>query len=112
MYNEQKTERGSYHRADRNLALKNREDELQLNVNELEAKKTELQKTTAELQQHLAELQEIPIKQEDIISTNDVFIPSPNRVFNYYRSENKTLHYPPQVESSSRAIIFDTKDLF
>jgi hypothetical protein len=41
---------------DRNLALKNREDELQLNVNELEAKKTELQKTTAELQQHLAEL--------------------------------------------------------
>jgi hypothetical protein len=105
---------------DRNLALKKREDELQLNVNELEAKKTELQKTTIELQQHLAELQENntyhddlnpEVKQEDIISTNDVFIPSPNRVFNYHRSENEAFHYPPQV-SSTRAIIFDTKDLF
>jgi predicted transcriptional regulator len=43
---------------DRNLALKNREDELQLNINELAAKEIELQKTTTELQQHLAELQE------------------------------------------------------
>ncbi|MGH9951901.1 MAG: hypothetical protein ACRD5J_09765 [Nitrososphaeraceae archaeon] len=41
---------------DRNLALKNREDELQLNVDKLEAKEIELQKTTIELQQHLAEL--------------------------------------------------------
>ena len=41
---------------DRNLALKNREDELQSSVNDLEIKETKLQKTTAELQQHLAEL--------------------------------------------------------
>ena len=44
--------------------------------------------------------------------TNDVFIPSPNMVFNYDPNENETLHYPPQVDSSSRTLIFDTKDLF
>jgi hypothetical protein len=43
---------------DRNLALKNREDELQSSINDLEIKETELQKTTTELQQHLAKLQE------------------------------------------------------
>jgi hypothetical protein len=78
----------------------------------LEAKEIELQKTTTELhQQHLAKLQEnntyrdnlnLEVKQEEVILTNDVFIPN----------ENETLHYPPQVESSSRTIIFDTKDLF
>jgi predicted transcriptional regulator len=105
---------------DRNITLKKREDELQLSISELEAKKDELQKATAGPNQILAELQinnientiNPEVKQEDIISTNDVFIPSPNRVFNYYRSENKTLHYPPQVEPSSRTLIFDTKDLF
>ena len=40
---------------DRNLALKRREDELQLNVNELEAKKTELQKTISGSEQRLAQ---------------------------------------------------------
>ena len=42
---------------DRNLALKNREDALQRNVDESEAKKAELEKTTTELQQQLTELQ-------------------------------------------------------
>lgn len=42
------------------------------------------------------------VKQGEVILTNDVFIPSPNMVFDYHRSENKTLHYPPPVESSSR----------
>jgi uncharacterized protein YerC len=102
---------------DRNLALKKREDELQLNVDKLEAKEIELQKTTIELQQHLAELQENntyhddlnpEVKQEDIISTNDELIPS----LNYHKNENETLLYPNQVEPSSRALIFDTKDLF
>ena len=62
---------------DRNLELRKRNDELQLNVNKLEAKKTELQKTTTELQQHLAELQENntyrdnlnPEVKQEIIST-------------------------------------------
>jgi hypothetical protein len=79
-----------------------------------------LQNTTIELQQHLAKLQinnvyndnqNSEVKQEDIISTNDVFIPSPNMIIDYHPNENEALHYPPQV-SSSRAIIFDTKDLF
>ena len=78
---------------DRNIALKNREDELQLNINELEAKEIELQKATIDLQQHLAEFNEyngnkdvnLKVQQEDVTS---------------------------QVESSSRTIIFDTKDLF
>jgi len=43
---------------DRNLALKNREDELLLSISDLENKKSELEKTTAELQQHSADIQE------------------------------------------------------
>ena len=93
---------------------------LQLNVNKLEAKKTELQKTTTELQQHLAELQENntyrdnlnPEVKQEIISTNDVFIPSPNMIIDYQQNENETLHYPSQVEPSFRTLIFDTTDLF
>ena len=38
---------------DRNLALKKREDELQLNVDNLEAKEIELQKTICRLEQHI-----------------------------------------------------------
>ena len=94
------------HFCDLNLELRKRNDELQLNVNKLEAKKTELQKTTTELQQHLAELQENntyrdnlnPEVKQEIISTNDVFIPSPNMVIDYHQNENETLHYPSQVE--------------
>jgi uncharacterized protein YerC len=106
---------------DRNLALKNREVELQSSVNDLEIKEAELQKTTTELQQHLAELQENntyrdylnpEVKQENIISTNDAFVPSSNMVIDYHQNENESLSYPPRVESASRTIIFDTKDLF
>jgi predicted transcriptional regulator len=77
---------------DRNLALKNREDELQLSVKELEAKEAELQKTT--LNESLSELQE---------NNTDNIDPDP---------EAETFQYPPQVEPSSRTLIFDTKDLF
>jgi predicted transcriptional regulator len=61
---------------DRNLALKNREDELQRNIDEMENKKAELQKTITGLKQQLSELKEnnacnnnlnLQIKQEDII---------------------------------------------
>ena len=66
---------------DRNLALKNREDELQRSINELEAKKTELQRTAPE---HPAGRQENSayndnlnpgIKQAEAIFTNDVLMP-------------------------------------
>jgi predicted transcriptional regulator len=105
---------------DRNLALRKREDELLFSIGELDNKKDELQKTTTELQQHL-EIQEnnaccdnlnLQIKQEEVIFTYDVFIPPSNMVIDYHPNENETLHYPPQVDSSSRTIIFDTKDLF
>jgi predicted transcriptional regulator len=104
---------------DRNLALKNREDELQLSINELEAKKAELHMTTTEPEQQLSELREsnagndnlnLGIKQEEVIFTNDVFIPPSNMAIDYHPNENETLL--PQVDSSSRTIIFDTKDLF
>jgi hypothetical protein len=61
---------------DRNLALKKREDELQLNIDKLEAKEIELQKTIIRLEQHLSVLTTNlypEVMQEDIISTNDVF---------------------------------------
>ena len=57
----------------------------------------------------------IEVQQEDhVISINDVLIPQPNVSINYHQNqnENKPFHFPPQVESSSRALIFDTKDLF
>jgi hypothetical protein len=41
---------------DRNLALKKREDELQLNVDKLEAKEIELQRTISRFEQHLSVL--------------------------------------------------------
>ena len=106
---------------DRNLALKKREDELQLNVNKLEAKEIELQKTTIELQQHLADLQENnayndnlnpEVKQHHIISTDDILMPQPENAMNH-SNENGIFPRPSRVEpSSSRTVIFDTKNLF
>jgi predicted transcriptional regulator len=107
---------------DRNLALKNREDELQSSINDLEIKETELQKTTTELQLHLAKLQEndayndnlnLEIKQEEVIFSNDVFIRPSNMVIDYnHPNEEGTLHHPSKVGPSSGTLIFDTKDLF
>lgn len=43
----------------------------------------------------------------------DVLTQQPNMTINYHQNENETLHYRPQVEpSTSRTLIFDTKDLF
>jgi DNA repair exonuclease SbcCD ATPase subunit len=106
---------------DRNLALKNREDELQHSINELDSKKAELEKTTTRLKQQLAELQEnnayndilnLEVKQDAVISTDDVLIPQPVVAINSDQNENETLHYPSKVEPSSGKLIFDTKDLF
>jgi hypothetical protein len=95
---------------DRNLKLKKREDELQLSTTELEAKENKLQRTISGLKQQLSELQEfnvdnntidLEIKQEKAIFTNDVFIPPPNMVIDYYSNESDTFHYSPQAKASS-----------
>ena len=99
---------------DRNLELKKREDELQLYFNELEGKVAELQKTR--FNESLSELQDNEvdnsnlnsyIKQEDILSTNDISLPA----ISYHQNEDETPQYPFQVESTSRTLICDTKDL-
>lgn len=54
---------------------------------------------------------EIKQMEEEVISMNNVLIPSPDMTNNYHQNENET-HYPLQVEPSlPRALIFDTKDL-
>jgi uncharacterized protein YlxW (UPF0749 family) len=103
---------------DRNLKLKKREDELQLSINKLEAREKELQKTTTEFQQHVSRLTENnaynthlnqEVKQEGIISTNDVSIPPLNAAVK--SNQNEKLGYHTQTESSYGKI-FDTKDFF
>lgn len=101
---------------DRNIALKNREDELLLNIGELEARESVLQKATTELQRHISELQHqynnklnLEITKEDF-SSNDVLIPSSNMEINYHQNENETPHYPTQMGPSSGTLIFDTGD--
>jgi ribosomal protein S4 len=107
----------------RNLALKNREDELQLSINELEIKETELQKTSTGLKQQLSEHRENnvfdnnldpEIKQEEVISINDISVLPLNIAVNYHPTENNEIlhHHPTQAEPSSRTLIFDTKDLY
>ena len=106
---------------DSNVALKKRENELRHTIDELEAKKAELQKP--KLNEPLPEIHEnngnkdvsLEVRQEDdVISINDVLISQPNMSINYNQNENEneTCHYPSQVESSSRTLIFDTKDLY
>src|ERR687892_235399 len=103
---------------DRNLALKNREDEFRLSISELEAKKAELQNTI--LTESISEFQgkayntnvSLEVEQKEVIPINDVFTSSSNRMIGSHPNENKILHYPSQVEPSSRTLIFDTKDLF
>ncbi|HYZ59048.1 MAG TPA: hypothetical protein VE544_05260, partial [Nitrososphaeraceae archaeon] len=96
---------------DRNVALKRREDELRLSISELERKETRLNESLSEFQDNNADNDCLApeVKQENIISTNDVFIPLPNMVINSHQNENE-MH--TQVEPSSRALVFDTKDLF
>ena len=98
------------------MELKKREDELQHSINELEAKKTELQETTADSNQHVTEFQEtnadLEMEQEIVMLMNDLSTPPPNIAISYHQNENEMPHYPSQVESTSRTLICDTKDLF
>ena len=96
---------------DRNVALKKREDELRLNISELERKETRLNESLSEFQDNNTDNDCLApeVEQENIISTNDVFIPPPNMVINSHQNENE-MH--TRVEPSSRALVFDTKDLF
>ncbi|MGH9982602.1 MAG: hypothetical protein ACRD8W_01440 [Nitrososphaeraceae archaeon] len=99
------------HFCDRNLALKKREDELQLSISELERKETRLNESLSEFQEN--DDFNLEVKEEEVISMLTVLTQQPNMAIDHPPTENNTLHYPPQVEpSSSRTLIFDTKDLF
>jgi predicted transcriptional regulator len=96
---------------DRNLELKKREDELQLSISELERKETRLNESLSEFQEN-ADFN-LEVKEEEVNSMINVLTQQPNMAIDYHPTENNNLHHPPQFESSSsRTIIFDTKDLF
>jgi len=106
---------------DRNLKLSKREHELELSISELEVKKIELQKIITGLQDHAS----IPRESnedsnildpefklmEEVNTMNDILISSTDKAIDYQPSINEITRYPPQVDTSSRAIIVDTKDL-
>ena len=99
--------------------IKKEKDELQQNINELEAKKAELQRPNElneplqNFRKSMAQTDNLNFEvQQEIISMNDVTIPSPNMSINHNQNENEIPHYPSQVEPSPRTLIFDTKDLF
>ena len=100
--------------SDRNLALKNRQDELHLSISELERKETRLNESLLEFQDNNADNNCLApkVKQEEVNFMNDVIISPSNMVIDYHPNDNEIFHYPSQVEPSSRALIFDTKDLF
>jgi hypothetical protein len=95
----------------RNLVLKRREDELQLSISELERKETRLNESLSEFQEN--DDFNVEVKEEEVISMLNVLTQQPNMAIDYRPNENETLYYPSRVEpSSSRTVIFDTKDLF
>jgi predicted transcriptional regulator len=103
---------------DRNLELKNREDELQLTINQLEEKRAELQKTGSnecppEIQKNNADDTNLNLKAklEEIISTSDMSMQRSNISTNYHQEQNEMHPNPPKNEPS-RTLIFDTKDWF
>jgi hypothetical protein len=102
---------------DRNLALRNREDELLKTINELEAKKTELQKSLSQskFQESNAMSTNLNLKAkfEEIIYASNESIQRSNITNNHHQNEdNEMLHSPSMVEPSSRKLIFDTKNFF
>jgi hypothetical protein len=100
---------------DRNVEMNKRINELQQTINELEAKESELQKRFNESLSQLQENDDVnqAVKEEEVISMINILTQQPSMTIDYHPNENETLHYPPQVDSSSsRTIIFDTKDLF
>jgi hypothetical protein len=95
---------------DRNVELKKREGELQLSISELECKETRLNESLSEFQENYDF--NLEVKEEEVISMLNVLTQQPNMATDYHPTENNTFRYPPQGESSSRTLIFDTKDLF
>ena len=85
---------------DRNLTLKNREDELQRNIEELEAKKTILNKSLSEFEENDMDKENLNLE-EEVTSMINVLTQHPNMTVDY-----------PTLQSESRTIIFDTKKLF
>lgn len=105
------------HFCNRNIALRNREDELLKTINELEAKKTELQKSLSQSKfqesNTMSTNLNLKAKFEEIISASNESIRRSNLTNNHHQNENnEMLHSPPMVEPSSRKLIFDTKDFF
>ena len=101
----------------RNIALRNREDELLKTINELEAKKSELQKSLSQSKfqesNTMSTNLNLKAKIKEIISASNESIQRSNITNNHHQNENnEMLHFPPMVEPSSRKLIFDTKDLF
>jgi hypothetical protein len=101
--------------------LKNREDELRKTISELEAGAAELQ--NARLNGSLSQLafqdndtdntnMILKAKFEEIISTSDVSIEQSNIASNHQSENNEIPNFSTKVESSSRKLIFDTRDLF
>src|ERR687898_2746553 len=81
---------------DRNLKLKNREDELQLSISELERKEARLNESLSEFQENDDFHPEV--KEEEVTSMIDELTQQPNMVINY---QNKN-EINAQVEPSSR----------
>jgi predicted transcriptional regulator len=84
---------------DRNVALNNREDELQLSISELERKETRLNESLSEFQEN-SDIN-LEVKEEEITSMIKVLTQQPNMAIEYPPTKNNTLHYPPQVEPES-----------
>jgi hypothetical protein len=90
-----------------------------LAIIDLETKETELQKTTTELQQHLTELHENKtysgnlnpeVKQQNVISSDDKIMPQPENAINHPNENGIFPHHSRVETSSSRIVVFDTKD--
>ena len=92
---------------DRNLKLKNREAELQLSISELERKETRLNESLSEFQENDDFHPEV--KEDEVTSMIDELTQQPNMAINYHQNKNEI---NALVESSSRTLFFDTKDLF
>jgi hypothetical protein len=83
----------------RNLALKNREGELQRTIDELEAKKTKLNESLSEFEESDMDKENfnLEVKQEEEVTSMT-------------QHPNMTVDYPT-LQGKSRTIIFDTKNL-
>jgi chromosome segregation ATPase len=90
---------------DRNLALKNREDELQLSINDLEIKETELQKSITGLKQQIPILMESKADNTSlnptVISKNDILNSLPDNTISY-QNDNGIFPHHSQDEPSAR----------